>query len=510
MKLSLQDYRSKLEGCWLGKNIGGTLGAPFECKRGVFDVSFYTQELYGEPLPNDDLDLQLIWLNAAEKYGTAVNARILAEYWISYISPNMGEYGAGKNNLRAGLVPPLSGYYHNLYRDSNGAFIRSEIWACLAPGHPEIAAKYAYEDAIVDHSHEGVYAEVFCAAIESAAFVESDTYRLIAIGLSYIPEESGVAKAVKTAIESYQSGVTWQEARINVLTAVPGSFGLLSTSAIDPQQDDVPVGPIGYDAPSNVGIMIIGWLYGEGDFEKSICIATNCGEDTDCTAATIGSILGIILGKEGLPSKWLDPIGDTIKTITLNVCDQGTRIPTTVGELTERVLRLAPTFLGTEYCDLLHAGEGYQVEMNEGDQLFDHPVRINAWKNKSFKDTLSLSPFGVKYDFSIFNAFIDYGQDPIVSAGKPRTFKLVIENNLFMQQFIQVKWHVPAEWEVTPGTHLSVPLEHYHCNIGTTEIEFTLTAHQLNQPRYDLLIEMTSVGRPTKGIVPIVLLNTGN
>lgn len=510
MKLSFQEYKSKLEGCWLGKNIGGTLGAPFECKRGVFDVSFYTQELYGEPLPNDDLDLQLIWLNAAEKYGSALNAQILGEYWISYISPNMGEYGAGKNNLRAGIVPPLSGYNHNLYRDSNGAFIRSEIWACLAPGHPEIAVKYAYEDAIVDHSHEGVYAEVFCAAIESAAFVERDTYRLIDIGLSYIPEDSGIAKAVHTAIHSYQTGATWQEARINVLTAVPGSFGLLSTSAIQPQAEgDIPVGPIGYDAPSNVGIMIIGWLYGEGDFEKSICIATNCGEDADCTAATIGSIMGIILGKEGLPAKWLDPIGDSIKTITLNVCDQGTRIPSMVGELTERVMRLAPNFLGTEFCDLLHAGEGYLIEMNEGDQLLDHPVHINAWKDRSFKDTLSLSPFTVKYDFTIFNAFLYYGQEPVVSEGKPRTFKLMIENNLYMQQFIQVKWHVPADWEISPGAHLSFPLEHYHCNIGTTEIEFTVTGHQLTQPRYDLLLEVTSVGRPTKGIIPIVLINNG-
>ena len=33
----------KVLGCWLGKNIGGTLGAPFEWRRQVNDVSFYTQ-----------------------------------------------------------------------------------------------------------------------------------------------------------------------------------------------------------------------------------------------------------------------------------------------------------------------------------------------------------------------------------------------------------------------------------------------------------------------------------
>ena len=81
MKLTLYEFRDKVKACWLGKNAGGTLGAPFECRRGVFDVSFYTQDLQGEPLPNDDLDLQIIWLNAVEKYGRFVSSSILGEYW---------------------------------------------------------------------------------------------------------------------------------------------------------------------------------------------------------------------------------------------------------------------------------------------------------------------------------------------------------------------------------------------------------------------------------------------
>ncbi|HHV98875.1 MAG TPA: hypothetical protein GXX36_04765 [Clostridiaceae bacterium] len=67
MILSLNEYKNKVLGCWMGKNIGGTLGAPFECKRGVYDIDFYIQDLGGEPLPNDDLDLQLVWLNVVEK-----------------------------------------------------------------------------------------------------------------------------------------------------------------------------------------------------------------------------------------------------------------------------------------------------------------------------------------------------------------------------------------------------------------------------------------------------------
>ena len=155
---------------------------------------------------NDDLDLQIAWLAAVERYGRQVNASILGDYWLSYIIPNWVEYGTGKANLRAGLVPPMAGYVDNTYKDSCGCFIRSEIWACLAPGHPEIAAKYAYEDAIVDHAGEGMLGEIFFAAVESAAFVESDPRKLIDIGLSYIPQESKVAGCIRLAVECYDQG----------------------------------------------------------------------------------------------------------------------------------------------------------------------------------------------------------------------------------------------------------------------------------------------------------------
>ena len=114
MKLSFHEYLDKMRGCWNGKNIGGTLGTPFEGMRGLFDIQYYSQPL-DKPLPNDDLDLQLVWLNAVEKYGRNINRELLGEYWLSFIYPDCAEYGAGKNNLRAGLVPPLSGYVGNHY-----------------------------------------------------------------------------------------------------------------------------------------------------------------------------------------------------------------------------------------------------------------------------------------------------------------------------------------------------------------------------------------------------------
>ena len=113
--ITYTQLKEKLLGCWNGKNIGGALGAPFEAQRGVFDITYYTKETLENPPPNDDLDLQLVWLNAVEKFGKFVNSEILGEYWLTYIIPDWVEYGSGKANLRSGLLPPLSGYMDNAY-----------------------------------------------------------------------------------------------------------------------------------------------------------------------------------------------------------------------------------------------------------------------------------------------------------------------------------------------------------------------------------------------------------
>ena len=88
-----------------------------------------------EPLPNDDLDLQRVWLRALQQRGPrGIDSKALGEYWLNFIPPHWNEYGVCKSNLRAGLLPPLCGQYRNEeWKHSNGAWIRSEIWACLAP-----------------------------------------------------------------------------------------------------------------------------------------------------------------------------------------------------------------------------------------------------------------------------------------------------------------------------------------------------------------------------------------
>ena len=504
MKLLFKDYKDKVLGCLYGKNIGGTLGAPFECYRGVYDVTYYTQDT-SKPVPNDDVDLQLVWLRAVELEGRKIDSHLLAEYWSTYISATLAEYGTGKNNFRMGICPPLSGHLRNRDRDSNGAWIRTEIWACLCAGRPDLAARYALEDSMVDHSGEGVYSAVFMAAMQSAAFVESDPRKLIDIGLSYIPEDCGITKGVKTVIECYDKGLDWKQARKVLFQTVPGSFGMMAGyyEGQEPEPD-VPVGELGYDAPSNIGIIIIGLLYGEGDFGKSICLATNCGEDTDCTAGSLGALLGIVIGKDKLPDKWINGCSDEISTWCLRI-DAELRLPKTVSEFAERIIRQTPVIMN-DYCDTT-AENGYTIETE--DNLYYRPEYVWRPHWNVFKDLLKAVPNATRHRNTLFDTVIEYDEDFVsLTPGKEKTLKLRFINRLFDPQYLTVRLlDVPEEFKFYAGTEYCVGVEHLHGSFNESTLEIKFTPEVLKKGRYEIVMQISSFGRMTKNYITLVFIN---
>jgi ADP-ribosylglycohydrolase len=474
--INRDELRNKIYGCWMGKNIGGTLGGPFEGRRELLDVRGYTTPP-GEPLPNDDLDLQLIWLKAFQERGPrGISAAVLGEYWLNYISPYWNEYGINKANQRMGLIPPLSGEYQNEWKHSNGAWIRSEIWACLAPGCPDIAIRYAYEDASVDHGGgEGTNAALFIAAIQSAAFVVGDRDQLIQIGLSKIPADCRVARSINVVLRAYAEGKTWQEAR---------------SLALKDRED------LGwFQAPANVAFVIIGWLYGEGDFGKSLCIAVSCGDDTDCTGATLGAILGIIMGYHMIPEAWTEPIGDRILTIAI---DRGScRVPGTLNDLTDQVIGQIGSSLATFGGQVRVADTTTDLSGVSELNLLDQTVARQIWAR---------SPYSVVFDFVHTRVILDYGREPVIRAGEPFLLKVTLINQMPDCRHMELNWHVPAGWRVLPSQHLTIPLWAYS-DMRKNETTLNIIADEVNQASYRGILEIIAQGRPTIGLIPLVFLN---
>src|SRR5690606_6572634 len=114
---------------------------------------------------------------------------VLAQAW-QHIGMSPDEYGICKRNMKFGLVPPATGSYDNPFARGMGAAIRTELWACLAPGDPDLAAAYAYEDACMDHAGEGIHGAVFLAALQSLAFIKHDREALLDHALTYLPTDS--------------------------------------------------------------------------------------------------------------------------------------------------------------------------------------------------------------------------------------------------------------------------------------------------------------------------------
>jgi len=467
--LNAAEFRDKVYACWLGKNIGGTLGMPFEGKRESQNITFFTKLKPGEPAANDDLDLQLLWLKAMQEHGAAVDARILGEYWLKYVPVNWNEYGVGKKNMRRGLLPPLSGEFDNAqWKHSNGAWIRSEIWACLAPGCPGQAARFAREDACVDHgAAEGTLAEIFTAAIESAAFVESDRVTLLTIGLAMIPSDCGVARAVRAALAARQAGKDWQQARADVIAATQDTGW--------------------FQAPRNVAFTMIGWLYGDGDFGRSICTAVNCGDDTDCTGATLGSLWGILHGTRGIPQKWTEPVGTGIK----NVAIAGFAAPKDLATLTDQTVAMT---------------RQVQAKYNLPVVLSDRPTDLRRVGKLTLADTTTakalwaLSPFQVVWNESDLQVTLDYLTAPHIKAGEPRRVEVTVRNRGGRTaEYMVALAGVPAGWKVT-----GLPAAPVRLKSGAARtLPIMLTADVVSGETH-LQVEVAGGAQPVR--VPLTLL----
>ena len=416
-----KEFFDKVYACWMGKNIGGTLGGPLEGRMELMDIKGYTQS-FVESVENDDLDLQLVNLHCVEQYGGRASVELLSREWLEHVHFEYDEYGHALTNMRRGLGAPLSGCHNNFFTDCMGSPIRSEIWAVICAGMPDLAAFYAYHDASVDHAGgEGVYGEIFFAVLESMAFVERDKFKLIDAALSYLPEKSVVRLAVELLLECYHAGKSWVEARQAIIDRFAGDNFTY--------------------APVNIAFTLVGWLYEEG-FTKQMLTTLNCGYDTDCTVATLGSLLGILYGTSYLDSYWTEPLGEKIITsrpIT------GFRAPATITELTERTI--AARRLVQEH---------YAQQPDKSAFVIPYQSRVECWD----------LPMGAFKEYDLHVEIVRQDGTAVFAAGETRGLGVRVKN---LQNIAQKLEFVPriagfacgqAKLELEPGEEkcCSIPL----------------------------------------------------
>jgi hypothetical protein len=272
-----------------------------------------------------------------------------------------------------------------------GSPIRSEIWGCLVPAAPQQAAAFAWLDSAMDHAGgEGTWGEMFWAAVESAAFVISDPLKLIHIGLNMIPPSCNISRVIRYAVWCWENQISWAEARDRIITTF---YNKQPCNAIP-----------------NHGFTIIGWLYGR-DFGDKLCRAVNCGYDTDCTGATLGSVLGIIGGTEGIPAKWIEPVG---KSIVLHKFTENLNAPANIDELAIRMQALAECFAE---ANITEVGFGEQTKLS--DDLWSYLNRNELAREAINKDIRC----GIIKDKNCEISF-NYGGDPTLFPSEEREIRV--------------------------------------------------------------------------------------
>ncbi len=428
--MTYNEYYRRVVGCYTGKAVGGTLGMPFEGNLNTRHLTGY-DPVPDTMLPNDDLDLQVIALELLRRHGLPVNRHHLSHVWDHLQDGGPDEYGPARWNVYLGRYAPLSGYFCNKFHGGMGAAIRSELWACLAPGNPALAVRLAYEDACTDHYDDGLEACMFLAALESAAFAMTDAREIIEVGLSFLKPAGRLAKGLRYAMECLSETGDPYAARERYLAA----YYVQNWT----------------DVTINLGLILIAWLDAGNDFGKAICTAAGLGYDTDCTAATLGSILGIMY-PDSIGDDWTAPIGDAL---ILSTSIMGMHEPETIGG----------------FCDLV-AAAAVEVSAYYGSTpLTDVPDHLPPMHKPWTMDAAQMPKGNVPHESMValtpITVRLVYPDFVSIMPGETVTYTLILRPSGNQPLTGEVAFTLPEGWSIepaaahftlTPGQNLEIPL----------------------------------------------------
>lgn len=313
-----RDYLEKVYAGFLGMNVGIRLGAPVEptiwtyerIQRTYGDITDYVKE-FKNFAADDDANGPVYFLRALddEDLSEGLRPKHVGNAWLNYAREGIGMfwwggYGVSTEhtaylNLLRGIEAPMSGskmQNGKVVADQIGGQIFIDTWGLISPNDPKQAADFAEAAARVSHDDEGVYGARFMAACIAAAFSESNPMKIIEVGLREIPEDSKYYEVTKNVIFYYQNYPEDWRSCMKYLHEEWGYDKYPGVCHIIP----------------NAGVCILSLLYGEGDFNRTVEIATMCGWDTDCNAGNVGTIMGVAVGIEGIKKNYLKPINDFI------------------------------------------------------------------------------------------------------------------------------------------------------------------------------------------------------
>ncbi len=356
-ELDWDTYLDKVQGAWLGKMIGVTFGAPWEFRYQNTPIGFdiddwplsptrmkeYRQRASDKPgdwnpitseadnqkvsinldfildsekehpsfgIPdNDDIYINLLFLYSMRRYGIDVDPVTVAHEWDKKIRQVWHANEAGLANIRKGILPPDSGNpRYNLHADDIDFQIEADIFGMISPGMPQISNRYGERMGHIMNYGDGVYGGMFVAAMYTQAFFARNIREVVENGLKAIPAQSLYSQTIQDVIRWHDR---YPNDWLKTWHLVQEKWG---------EADHCPDGykkPFNIDAKLNGAYIVMGLLYGDGDWYKTMNYATRSGQDADCNPANAAGILGTLIGAHAIPAKYSEPVHNTYWNKTL-------------------------------------------------------------------------------------------------------------------------------------------------------------------------------------------------
>ena len=387
--ISHDELMDKISGFWIGQLLGNYIGFPFENNYveepiPVLVDRVYTADYDGSPelkinskdrrgfiplmaetlggaFSDDDTDIEFVTLHAVEKYGLDITYPEITQMWRTHINDYIWVANREARNLmERGLVAPDTGRKeNNKHWFQIDPQLVNEIWSAFYPGMTQKAAERALWGARITNDDWGTHPTIAYGAMISAAFFEKDVRKLVDIAIKAVPNEGPFAEGIRDVVKWHSEFDDWRDTRAKIHE----KYYAYKKGAYE-----APVSVVSSLANGLTGIMSV--LYGEGDFMRTVGIATSAGYDCDNQAATTAGLIGVLNGLSGmgesavkltmelpLRGSWDKPFNDRY----VNISRDEIKLRTPISEIVERIGAVAKTAI---------LENGGRMEVRDGETVY--------------------------------------------------------------------------------------------------------------------------------------------
>lgn len=285
-------YESRAKGCMAGLACGDAMGdvgrnQAFRDRYGIVD------DMYDGAKSTDDTEFAVLTAVTLLDCQGRLTPEALVDSWRRRILDQGGLFDRGGvplygavENLRAGLLPPLSGRYNTLNID-DGAAMRIAPVGIVARDEAH-AAELAALEASISHYDDGIYAAVACAVAVRLCMSGATAVEAVAGAMRHIPADSWLGVTMARMLDLAAAKPTIEEAWAGLHKDFWTPRHSISPEAI----------------PQALGV----FLLTGGDFRKGMFWASNFGRDADTIAALVGAMSGARLGYGVIPTAWVERV----------------------------------------------------------------------------------------------------------------------------------------------------------------------------------------------------------